>query len=122
MHFSTTRGMVLPPLEHTANGSSCCREQQQEEQQQRPPQQQEQQQHLHWLCAGIGRACVGRAEMFRLQHGVAVELTQRLYDVPSLNGNEAWGESATAVHITRCRVLIELSHMLGCDAAGGLTV
>lgn len=39
-----------------------------------------------WLCAGIGQACVGRVEMFRLQHGVAVQLTQRLYDVPSLNG------------------------------------
>lgn len=29
---------------------------------------------------------MGRVDMFRLQHGVAVELTQRLYDVPSLNG------------------------------------
>lgn len=49
-----------------------------------PPVQDSQQQQ--WLCAGIGQACMGRVEMFRLQHGVAVQLTQRLYDVPSLNG------------------------------------
>jgi hypothetical protein len=32
---------------------------------------------------------VGRAEMFRLQHGMAVELTQRVYDVASLNGESS---------------------------------
>lgn len=65
---AATRGMVLPALSHPDSSSS---------------------RQQHWLCAGIGKACVGRVEMFRLQHGVAVELTQRVYDVPSLNGESA---------------------------------
>lgn len=69
--------MVLPSIGHTPPGSST----QNGEAAQQPLEEQQQ-----WLCAGIGQACIGRAEMFRLQHGVAVELTQRVYDVPSLNG------------------------------------
>jgi hypothetical protein len=65
---STTRGRVLPAVVSSSSASGG------------------QQQRQQWLCAGVGRACVGRADMFRLQHGVAVELTQRVYDVPSLNG------------------------------------
>lgn len=83
---------MLPALHTAADSATEDQPQQQpdpQEQQQLQaqgspePQQQQQQQ---WLCAGIGKACVGRAEMFRLQHGVAVQLTQRVYDVPSLNG------------------------------------
>lgn len=69
--------MVLPSIGPTPAGGST----QDSKVAQQPLEQQQQ-----WLCAGIGRACVGRAEMFRLQHGVAVELTRRVYDVPSLNG------------------------------------
>lgn len=35
------------------------------------------------LCVGIGRASMSRTEMFRASHGVAVEMMQRVYDVPS---------------------------------------
>lgn len=35
------------------------------------------------LCIGLGRAQMGRVEIFREQHGVAVKLEQRVYDVPS---------------------------------------
>ncbi|WIA12192.1 hypothetical protein OEZ85_012263 [Tetradesmus obliquus] len=35
------------------------------------------------ICIGLGRAKMGRVEMFRVQHGVAVEMEQRVYEVPS---------------------------------------
>lgn len=34
---------------------------------------------------GVGRTTLGRAEMFRAQHGVAVAMQQRVYDVPPVD-------------------------------------
>jgi hypothetical protein len=38
------------------------------------------------LCLGVGEAQLSRVEMFRQQSGVAVQLKQRVFDVPPLNG------------------------------------
>jgi hypothetical protein len=43
------------------------------------------------LCIGLGRTKMGRVEMFRVQHGVAVQMEQRVYEVPSptMDGKQA---------------------------------
>lgn len=58
-------------------------------------------QQQHCLPVGIGTACLGRGDMFRAQHGVAVELQQRVYDVPALNG-----ERLPACQVMLCRAVL----------------
>jgi hypothetical protein len=60
----------------------------QQQQQQEKEDSQEVQQPLHHnvLLLGVGRAVVGRVELARQQQGVAVELVQRVWQVPPLNG------------------------------------
>lgn len=38
------------------------------------------------LYIGIGRMLMSRSEVFRSQNGVAIEMQQRVFDVPSWNG------------------------------------
>jgi hypothetical protein len=45
------------------------------------------------LCIGLGCAKMGRAEMFRVQHGVAVEMEQRVYEVPSPTLDGEWAQA-----------------------------
>ncbi|KAI8472058.1 MAG: S-adenosyl-L-methionine-dependent methyltransferase [Monoraphidium minutum] len=40
----------------------------------------------HRLHVGVGRAAGGRVELFRLQGGMAVEMVERVYDIPPCNG------------------------------------
>jgi hypothetical protein len=44
---------------------------------------QQQQQQLY---VGVGRVTAGRVGLFRQQQGLAVEMTQRVFDIPPCNG------------------------------------
>jgi hypothetical protein len=64
----------------------------------------QQRRHLH---LGIGRAQMGRVEMFRVQSGVAVTMEQRVYEVPSVpQGVLRCGQRA--VNGTWCAWLLRL--------------
>lgn len=43
---------------------------------------------LDSLCVGVGRVTAGRRQLFAQQAGLAVEMVQRVYDIPACNG--AW--------------------------------
>jgi hypothetical protein len=38
------------------------------------------------LCVGVGRVTAGRRELFAQQSGLAVEMLQRVFDTPAVNG------------------------------------
>lgn len=87
------------------------------------------------LFIGIGRMCMGRAELFRRQSGVAVEMVTRVYDVPSVPGEKnlmimskkrtPWARRIVPERVGRHRATISDGHGGDddrCNEGGGVCV